>query len=732
MRRTQSYLAGVSGLVALVLILIWIPRFGPAAAPESETITIYRDTYGVPHIYADNTEAGLYAVGYAQAEDRLEELLKNYLRATGEMAKAFGFEFFNQDVQSRLWAHYEIARKHYPRIVPSVRRHIEAYVEGINAYLSAHPDEVPAWWGARRVDPYMSVAHAREFMWGWPLGQALSDLRAGGVNTGLTTDARSSNQWAVAPSRSALKAPILLIDPHLSWWGATRFWEFRIHAGELNGSGFNIPGSPYIGLGHNDHVAWAMTTGGPDTADIYFLTLNPFNPLQYWYDNGWRPLQVRKIQISVKGESKPREVTSLDSHNGPVVAKRGNLAYVAKLAYADEVQFAEAFYHFNFAKNIAEFKKGLELLQLMPQNVMAADTGGTIFYQRTGRVPVRPAGYDFSRPVDGSTSKTEWLGLHPAADLISMENPKQGYMQNCNIPPDVMMIGSPLAPDLKRFYLFNQKPGVTQARGARAVQLLSQDEALTAERAIQYALDVQCIGYDRWLEALKKADAKFGKPYKKENTDYSVALADLLQWDGQATQDSTAALKFYYWQRGIESSLGSKGHADLRDKINDYRAILGRGPAAPVLLTEREARSLPAALDEGIRTLRRRHKHLDARYGDVFRVGRDDKSWPVDGGSLSTEAMATLRAIGFGPERDDHTRWGRSGQASTQVVALTRPIQSWTQPPIGQSDRPSSPFYRDQGEKLFSRRRMKSTWYDKAELSAHIYGRTELTYKPRP
>ena len=90
--------------------------------------------------------------------------------------------------------------------------------------------------------------------------------------------------------------------------------------------------------------------------------------------------------------------------------------------------------------------------------------------------------------------------------------------------------------------------------------------------------------------------------------------------------------------------------------------------------------------------------------------------------------MATPRAIGFGPERPDHTRWGQAGQTSTQVVVLTRPIRSWTQPPIGQSDRADSPFYRDQAEKLFSPGRMKPTWYQKSELLRHVSSRTELKY----
>jgi acyl-homoserine lactone acylase PvdQ len=88
--------------------------------------------------------------------------------------------------------------------------------------------------------------------------------------------------------------------------------------------------------------------------------------------------------------------------------------------------------------------------------------------------------------------------------------------------------------------------------------------------------------------------------------------------------------------------------------------------------------------------------------------------------------MATVRAVGFGQPGADHIRWGRSGQTSTQVVILTTPVQSWTQPPIGQSDHADSPFYRDQAEKLFSKGQMKPTWYQKSDLLKHVYSRTEL------
>ena len=65
-----------------------------------------------------------------------------------------------------------------------------------------------------------------------------------------------------------------------------------------------------------------------------------------------------------------------------------------------------------------------------------ADVDGNIRYLRTGRVPVRPPGFNFKRPLPGDTSQAEWLGIHPMRDLVQVLNSPSGYLQNCNISPD--------------------------------------------------------------------------------------------------------------------------------------------------------------------------------------------------------------------------------------------------------------------------------------------------------
>jgi acyl-homoserine lactone acylase PvdQ len=243
----------------------------------------------------------MYAIGWAQAEDRPEELLKNFLRAMGESACFEGLGAIQSDMVSHLWDHYGTSKRYFDRNRPQIRGQIRAYVEGVNDFYAAHPEDIPSWWGKRKVDEYMVVAFARLFLYAWSIGQAFGDLEAGGVRPGFDQESRGSNQWAVSPGRSTEGAAILCVDPHLSWWGPSRFWELRIHAGELHGSGVTLPGVPSIGLGHNANVAWAMTTGGPDTADIYELKLKEDDPTRYLYDGQWRALSRREIKPTPPG-----------------------------------------------------------------------------------------------------------------------------------------------------------------------------------------------------------------------------------------------------------------------------------------------------------------------------------------------------------------------------------------------------------------------------------------------
>ena len=115
--------------------------------------------------------------------------------------------------------------------------------------------------------------------------------------------------------------------PHLGWYGSFRFYESRIYAREesFNVSGVSILGQPIPSLGHSRYCSVAMTTGGPDTSDVYEEEVSPDDPRLYRFDNQSRKMTVSHtvtIGVKVGGEVKPRSVEVEYTHHGPVVAAR--------------------------------------------------------------------------------------------------------------------------------------------------------------------------------------------------------------------------------------------------------------------------------------------------------------------------------------------------------------------------------------------------------------------------
>ena len=453
----------------------------PGQGEDSGKTVLYRDTWGVAHIYAPDVASGLYAQGWAQAQDRPQQLLLNLKIAMGELSHVTGEAGVPASLLSHMFGHMRLADDSLKLMDNPARARMAAFAKGITDFYAAHPEDVPDWWDHGAVTPQMIDAFNRAFLYNWSIDEALSDLRRGGIAPAFATQARASNQWAVAPARSASGHAMLLIDPHLSWWGVSRFWEMRVHAGDWHGSGVGLAGSPYIGLGHNDKVAWAMTTGGPDTADVYALELDPKDLMRYRYDDEWRRITTHDVSLKFPDDTQ-RSYTWESSHHGPIIARTDTHAYAARIAYDSPINRNEAWESLNFASTYEGAVDACATLAFFPQNVMVADTMGNIYYQRTGRVPVRDTQFDWSRPVNGSTSASQWQGFHAAADHLQILNPDSGYLQNCNIPPDAMLPDGPFRLDAQPDYLYSSaiygpaRSGWTNQRGARAVQLLQADD----------------------------------------------------------------------------------------------------------------------------------------------------------------------------------------------------------------------------------------------------------------
>ncbi|MBI1927382.1 penicillin acylase family protein [Candidatus Poribacteria bacterium] len=674
-------------------------------AELTETIQILRDTWGVPHIYAETELGAIYGQGYAMAEDRIPTMMKAYRKAVGRMAEVFGPEWVEHDYEQRVWRHEEVARARYGDLPPFYQQAGEAFIAGIKRYMSEHPERIPEW--SLNLQPYHVVALIRYSIWGFILEQAQSDLKRAFSSS---ENRHGSNQWAVTARRSADGRVITLIDPHLPWSDEWLLHECHLHGGELNVYGFNLPGIPYIDMGHNESLSWTFTAGGPDTADVYELTLNPNDLMQYRYDDGWRELKRETITIQVKTSAGMETVLRelLSSHHGAIVEMRGDKAYAFKIAYSEAVGYLEQMAQANKARNLGDLLVALSLREWMPSNVMYGDVYGNIYYQRTGLVPIRPEGYDGSRPIPGDTSKTEWIGFHDTQDLVQILNPPAGWMQNCNVLPEFMTEKSPMTADRYPDYLYFDPAGrLDNPRGQRASELLSTIRKMTLEDAIAIANDTYVHGEKPWRDGLLAAYRAKADAYSHLNE----AVDILRSWDGHANKESIGMTLFREWWRTLRP----------RRHLMEYAVQCGD------LLSEKAQNTLLTSLNEAVNNLKTWFGSLQVPWGKVYRARRGEESWPVSG--VAGDYFQTLRLVNGGPDPDENGIYSiQSGQVCTTVVMLKKgDVRSYSVVPYGQSEDLNSPHATDQGRLLFSEGKLKDTWFSRDRLEGHIESQKTLT-----
>lgn len=682
--------------LAAILVL------GLAGASHAGSGRIVRDWYGVPHVFGDTDAEAAYALGYAQAEDRLEQILWNYRYAFGTLAEVFGEGFVETDRIQRLMGHRVVSRERYETVSPDVRALIEAFQDGVRRYMSRHPEEVPEW--APEIEPAMAIALGRSVVFNWPLGTGMDELGRRDPDFHF-----ASNQWALAPGNTVEGHAILCIDPHIGWDGPMRFYEYRLHSETMDVSGFGVVGAPTLGVGHNNHHGWAATTGGPDTADVFIIQIDPEDPTHYLMDGESKPLSIRMETIGVAGGD-PVELPVAHTEHGVIIEmdEEQGVAYAFATPYLDQVGLVEQIHRMSVAQSLEEYKEAVGMLQYMEQNLMYADVEGNIYYLRNGRVPIRPEGYDYTKPVPGNTSATLWQGIHPLADLVQVENPTTGYMQNCNISPEYLARPQLLDPSDWADDLWHTTWDTMHSRGAKALQRLDVRHRISLQEAMSIVLDVEPFAGLEWAGyTLHAAERHPDHPALPQLQD---ALEAIRLWSGEFTPDARgAALLAVQWRHleGAKQRLAAWTYGGERPTDEDYDDLL-------------------TALDAAIVELRGWGYDVDVPWGDLFVVARGEHSVPAMGGEIGD--IECLRVIGFNWDEERKQFVGSKGSSWTQLVQFDPAgVRSWTGTPWGQSDSPVSPHFFDQAS-VFCAPSLKPSWFNPDELEGHIMSETVLEF----
>lgn len=745
---------GVCLALAVVSLFIFAPPSDSrGAAPESPVaasapidaealargVTIYRDSYGVPHIDGPNDASVVFGLAYCQAEDYFWQIEDSYILGLGRYSEIYGRKGLNSDLLNRAFEVVPTAKADVATMEPEVMRLAEAFVAGLNYYLEKHPDVKPRL--INHFEPWMVLAFGRQLIleMGFRYTRLVDDFMPrshGEIWTARTSSTVTqpfnqefrehvgSNAWAIAPSRTKSKHAMLFINPHQPWFGFGQFYEAHLRSGDgWNFTGATFFGNPMLALGHNEHLGWAFTVNEPDIADLWTETFDdPDNPLNYRYDGGYRTAVEWKDTVRIKRGTKfdDKTYTFRKTHHGPIVAKESDTKFLsARIAKLYDGNLLRQVLKLVRATNIDEFKAGMSMLNFQFMNTVYADRAGNIFYVYNGIVPRRDPGYNWSKPVDGGTPKTEWQGYHELAELPQVLNPPSGFLQSCNSTPfTVSDDGNPYELDFPPYLAEDKHDDKRRAKVSR--MLLRNMHDISFEDWQHAAFDTTLY----WpLTELPRFQEEFAE-LQSTNPDLAKQVAPylehLLEWDCRGGLESTQATLCYGW---YEELYGTGYPAEkLQQKFvnsseEKFKALITAAGKLKALFGDWK---VPWG------DIYRIQRHADV--ADFFDIPFSDKepSLPCAGlpGPLGVAFVCYYTpSISIPLVREMKKHYGVVGNTYMCTVEFGPRVQGASLTQFGASGHPDSPHFFDQA-KLLSESRLKPElfyWEDVEAGAKFVY-----------
>ncbi|HEX6548908.1 MAG TPA: penicillin acylase family protein [Candidatus Dormibacteraeota bacterium] len=541
------------------------PRSERLALPGLEgAVEILFDRWGVPHVFAGSEKDAVFAQGYVHARDRLWQMELNRRLARGELAELLGSAAVPLDRFLRRLGLRRISEAELDGI-GAERDLLDTYAAGVHAYVESHPLPVEFTLLRFRPQPWRPVdslafGHFMTFTqtWNWESelvrwrlasrhgAERAAEMEPGQVAAGVPVfSAGGSNNWVVAPGRSATGRALLANDPHLGPQVPGVWYAVHLDGGDYQVTGVSLPGIPGAVIGHNQRIAWGITSGIADTADLYL-------------EEGGDGRVIRE-EIRVKGGPTLVEEVRMTAH-GPLL--NGTLGIPArpplalKAVVLEEPAPTAALRKLARAGDWPEFLEALSGWTHPCLNFVYADVEGNIGYKLAGRVPVRSSG-EGELPVTAAAGG-EWTGYVPFEAMPETYNPPDGLFATANTRPAVP------------FDAFVTRDWIDDGRWRRIIERLAAlPKHDLADLAAIQADTVSLPG----REAMSRLTG-----IQVSGDGARRALELVAGWDGDMAAGSAAAAIYRTFRRQLIDRL----HADLPPAEREY--LHGRG-LDPVLVT---------------------------------------------------------------------------------------------------------------------------------------------------
>ncbi len=676
-------------------ILVLLLNNGVQSAPETGNQILW-DTYGIPHIYGENSKSLFYAFGWAQMQSHGNLILRLYGQARGQAAEFWGEDYLESDRWVQTMGIPNRANAWYQSQNPIFRNYLDAFVGGMNAYATEHPEALTEELKvALPLKPTDVLAHEQRVI---NFTFIVDPERLENLAENHTP--KGSNGWAIAPSRSENGNAMLLANPHLPWSDLYLWYEAQLIAPEINAYGATLVGFPVLTIAFNDNLGWTHTVNTHDGWDAYEL---PLANDGYRFDGEVRKFDREEKVLKVKeknGNLRSQSLVVRRSVHGPILTEKQGKAIALRVVGLDKPAALQQWWDMARSKNFSEFETALKRLEIPMFTVMYADREGHIMHLFNGQVPIRKKG-DFkywSGTIAGNTSETLWSKNHPYADLPRVVDPPSGWLQNTNDPPWTTTFPSAIAPDNYPAYMAPRGP--MDLRSQRSAKMLLEDEKISFDELMQYKHSTQVELADRILDDLI--------PVARQGSEKARRAAEVLAtWDRKVDADSRGAVLFAFWKQAMDADrlFAKPWSEDAPLTTPDGLA----NPAEAVRVLEATATKVEAT-----------YGALDVAWGEVFRLP-GEANLPANG---ADGALGVFRSVWFAPRKDNRFQ-AVAGDSFVAAIEFSNPVKAMALNSYGNATQPGSPHAGNQSQ-LFARKELRPVWRSRSEIEAHLSSRQKL------
>jgi acyl-homoserine-lactone acylase len=691
---------------------------------EAASVTITRDDWGIAHVYGKTDADAVFGMIYAQAEDDFHRVETNYISGLGRLAEAEGQGKIYQDLRMKLFIAPQALREEYAASPDWLKKLMNAFADGLNYYLSKHPEVKPRV--IKKFEPWMALSFTEGSIGGDLERVSLAQLEAfyGKVPVSAAPSADDeeieepggSNGMAIAPSNTANHHALLLINPHTSF-----FFRSELHM--VSGEGLDVYGAVtwgqfFVYQGFNEHAGWMHTSSGVNALSEYLETVEKKGDrFVYKYGKEERPVEAKEITVPYKTAEgmAEKKFTVYRTNHGPIVRETDG-KWVSIRLMQEPVKALTQSYTRTKAKDYKSFRQTMELHTNSSNNTIFADADGDIAYFHGNFIPRRDPSFDWTKPVDGSNPATDWKGLLSVDETPRLLNPKSGWLYNSNNWPwSAAGLSSPKKED---FPVYVETGGET-ARGLHAIRVLKDKKDFTISSLLAAAYDSYLTWFEKPIPCLAKAwdDAAGDHPLKARLAEQVGALRG---WDLRWGEGSVPTSLAVFWGEDIQKRVG----ADAKKAgvyMSDY--ICTKAPAQLLLQSLSDASDRLAADFGSWKTPWGDINRFQRLTGDIVQPFSDTgPSLPV---GFTSSVWGSLASFGARPYPGTKKWYGTSGNSFVAVVEFGEKVRARAVTAGGESGNPGSPHFNDEAGR-YSTGDLREVYFYRAQLKGH----TEREYHP--